>query len=84
MKEYLAGQSKVTINLNPSKEFDELIYSSIRNMVIGLGVAALLIASSVMCTTSMEPRIFGIPVLGAVGFSFAMIVSGFLILRNIT
>ena len=83
MKEYLAGQSKVTINLNPSKEFDELIYSSIRNMVIGLGVAALLIASSVMCTTSMEPRIFGIPVLGAVGFSFAMIVSGFLILRNI-
>jgi ubiquinone biosynthesis protein len=31
----------------------------------------------------MEPRIFGIPVLGAVGFSFAMIVSGFLILRNI-
>lgn len=83
MKEYLAGQSKVTINLNPSKEFDELIYSSIRNMVIGLGVAALLIASSVMCTTTMEPRIFGIPVLGAVGFSFAMIVSGFLILRNI-
>ncbi|WP_081846594.1 ABC1 kinase family protein [Butyrivibrio sp. AE3004] len=83
MKEYLAGQSKVNININPSKEFDELIYSSIRNMVIGLGVAALLIASSVMCTTSMEPRIFGIPVLGAVGFSFAMIVSGFLILRNI-
>ncbi len=83
MKEYLAGQSKVNININPSKEFDELIYSSIRNMVIGLGVAALLIASSVMCTTSMEPRIFGIPVLGAIGFSFAMVVSGFLILRNI-
>ncbi|WP_242832993.1 MULTISPECIES: ABC1 kinase family protein [unclassified Butyrivibrio] len=83
MKEYLAGQSKVNININPSKEFDELIYSSIRNMVIGLGVAALLIASSVMCTTSMEPRVFGIPVLGAVGFSFAMVVSGFLILRNI-
>ena len=83
MKEYLAGQSRVNITLNSSKKLDELIYSSIRNVVIGLGVAALLVSSSIMCTTQMEPRVFGIPLLGALGFSFAMAVSGFLVIRNI-
>jgi ubiquinone biosynthesis protein len=83
MKEYLAGQSKVNITLNSSKELNELIYSSIRNVVIGLGVAALLISSSIMCLTEMKPQIFGIPLLGALGFSFAMAVSGFLVIRNI-
>ena len=83
IKEYLAGQSKVNITLNSSKKLDELIYSSIRNVVIGLGVAALLVASSIMCTTQMEPKVFGIPLLGALGFSFAMGVSGFLVIRNI-
>lgn len=83
IKEYLAGQSKVNITLNSSKKLDELIYSSIRNVVIGLGVAALLVASSIMCTTQMEPRVFGIPLLGALGFFFAMGVSGFLVIRNV-
>ncbi len=83
MKEYLAGQSRVTITLSSTPKVDELIYSSIRNVVIGLGVAALLIASSVMCTTQMEPRLFGIPLLGAIGYIIAMTVSGFLIIRNI-
>ncbi|WP_242829600.1 ABC1 kinase family protein [Butyrivibrio sp. MB2005] len=83
MKEYLAGQSKVNLTLNSSRELDELIYSSIRNVVIGLGVAALLISSSIMCLTQMKPQIFGIPLLGALGFSFAMAVSSFLVIRNI-
>ncbi|WP_242829910.1 ABC1 kinase family protein [Butyrivibrio sp. WCD2001] len=83
MKEYLAGQSKVNITISSSKEVDELIYSSIRNVVIGLGVAALLISSSIMCLTEMKPQVFGIPVLGALGFVFAMVVSGFLVIRNI-
>ena len=83
MKEYLAGQSKVNITLVSSKKLDELIYSSIRNVVIGLGVAALLVASSIMCTTQMEPKIWGIPLLGAIGYLVAVSVSGFLIIRNI-
>ncbi len=83
MKEYLAGQSKVNITLASSAKLDELIYSSIRNVVIGLGVAALLIASSIMCNTQMEPRVFGIPLFGAIGYLVAVSVSGFLIIRNI-
>ena len=83
MKEYLAGQSRLNITLSSTSKIDELIYSSIRNVVIGLGVAALLVSSSIMCTTSMEPRIFGIPLLGFLGFFFAMSVSGFLVIRNI-
>lgn len=83
LREYLAGQSKVNLTLDASKEFGELIYASIRNIVIGLGIAALLISSSVMCMTQMEPRFFGIPILGAIGFSFAMVTTAFLVIRNI-
>ena len=75
--------SQVNITLVSSKKLDELIYSSIRNVVIGLGVAALLVASSIMCTTQMEPKIWGIPLLGAIGYLVAVSVSGFLIIRNI-
>ena len=83
LKEHMAGQSKLNITLVSSAKVDELIYSSIRNVVIGLGVAALLIASSIMCTTQMEPRVFGIPLFGAIGYFVAVAVSGFLIVRNI-
>ncbi len=83
MKEYLAGQSRINITLVSSAKLDELIYSSIRNVVIGLGVAALLIASSIMCNTEMKPQIFGIPLLGFIGYFIAVTVSGFLIIRNI-
>ena len=83
MKEYLAGQSRINLTIESTKRLDELIYSSIRNVVIGLGVAALLIASSIMCMTQMEPKVFGIPLFGFIGFFFAVCVSGFLVIRNI-
>ena len=49
--------------------------------VIGLCVAALLVASSVICTTDMNPKVLGIPVLGFAGYAFAMVVSIFLTVK---
>jgi ubiquinone biosynthesis protein len=83
MKEFLAGQSKLNLTIASSRRLEEVIYSSIRNVVIGLGVAALLIASSIMCNTQMEPKVFGIPLFGAIGYFIAVVVSGFLVIRNI-
>lgn len=83
MKEFLAGQGRMNLTINTSKEFNELIYSSIRNVVIGLGIAALLVASSILCTTEMQPKLYGIPLIGALGFFFAAGVSAFLVIRNI-
>ena len=78
LKEHLEGQSVVNIDLHSSEDLTNVISAAIRNIVVGLCVAALLIASSVICTTDMTPKILGIPALGFAGYAFAMVVSIFL------
>ena len=81
LKEHLEGQSVVNIDLHSSEDLINVISAAIRNIVVGLCVAALLIASSVICTTDMTPKILGIPALGFAGYAFAMVVSIFLTVR---
>lgn len=81
LKEHLEGQSVVNIDLHSSEDLTNVISVAIRNIVVGLCVAALLIASSVICTTDMTPKILGIPALGFAGYAFAMVVSIFLTVR---
>ena len=81
LKEHLEGQSVVNIDLHSSEYLINVISAEIRNIVVGLCVAALLIASSVICTTDMTPKILGIPALGFAGYAFAMVVSIFLTVR---
>ena len=81
LKEHLEGQSVVNLDLHSSEDLTNVISAAIRNIVVGLCVAALLIASSVICTTDMTPKILGIPALGFAGYAFAMVVSIFLTVR---
>lgn len=81
LKEHLEGQSVVNIDVHSSEDLTNVISAAIRNIVVGLCVAALLIASSVICTTDMTPKILGIPALGFAGYAFAMVVSIFLTVR---
>lgn len=81
LKEHLEGQSVVNIDLHSSEDLTNVISAAIRNIVVGLCVAALLIASSVICTTDMTPKILRIPALGFAGYAFAMVVSIFLTVR---
>ena len=81
LKEHLEGQSVVNIDLHSSEDLTNVLSAAIRNIVVGLCVAALLIASSVICTTDMTPKILGIPALGFAGYAFAMVVSIFLTVR---
>ena len=81
LKEHLEGQSVVNIDLHSSEDLTNVISAAIRNIVVGLCVEALLIASSVICTTDMTPKILGIPALGFAGYAFAMVVSIFLTVR---
>ena len=81
LKEHLEGQSVVNIDLHSSEDLTNVISAAIRNIVVGLCVAALLIASSVICTTDMTPKILGIPALGFAGYAFAMVVSIYLTVR---
>ena len=72
LRNYEKGQTRINLDLHSSEE---------RNMVIGLWVAALLIGSSILCTTDMVPKIMGIPFLGALGFLAALVIAGFVFIR---
>ena len=63
----MKGQTKINLDLHASDDLAWLMRRLIRNIVLGLWVMALLISSSIICTTDMTPRMFGIPALGIHG-----------------
>ena len=74
MAGYLKGQAKVNLDLRASDDLAFLLRRLVRNIVMGLWVMALLISSSIICTTDMSPKILGIPALGAIGYILAFLI----------
>lgn len=71
LRGYQKGQMKMKLDLHASAELERLLRRLIRNIVMGLWVMALLISSSIICTTDMQPKIMGIPAIGAAGYIIA-------------
>lgn len=80
---YLKGQTKINLDLHVSSEFEKLLRRLIRNIVMGLWVMALLVSSSIICTTNMQPQIWGIPALGAFGYIIAFGIVMYVFLKHI-
>ena len=80
---HLKGQTKVNLDLHVSLELERLLRRLVRNVVMGLWVMALLISSSIICTTNMSPKIRGIPVLGAFGYLIAFGIVMYVFLKHI-
>ena len=56
------------------------------NNLLGKAIAcllafALLISSSIICTTDMEPKLLGIPALGTLGYLGAMVLTVWMFVR---
>lgn len=83
LEEYLRGQARVNLELDATPELTALLRKLIRNLVMGMWVAGLLIGSSIICTTDMEPKLLGIPAIGALGFLAALAICVFLAIRHI-
>ncbi|MCL2663425.1 MAG: AarF/UbiB family protein [Oscillospiraceae bacterium] len=66
------GFSKVNLELSMSDDMDIKINGFVNKIVIALIASALLIGSSVISTTYMQPQLLGIPAIGAVGFFAAI------------
>ena len=81
LRDYLNGEAKTNLTMQISGPFAELVASSVRNLVIGMCLAGLLVGSAIICVTDMEPKILGIPFLGFIGFSIASSMTTFLIMR---
>lgn len=80
---YLKGQTRVNMDLHASDDLARLLRRLVRNVVMGLWVMALLISSSIICTTDMEPKLMGIPALGALGYLVAFCIVMYVLLRHI-
>lgn len=79
----MKGQTKINLDLHASIELERLLRRLIRNVVMGLWVMALLISSSIICTTDMQPKLGGIPVLGAAGYVIAFGIVMYTFLKHI-
>ena len=82
LEEYLKGQARVHMELDATKEFSHLMRRLVRNVVMGLWVMALLISSSIICTTEMKPKLLGIPALGFFGYILAFIICLYIFIRH--
>ena len=82
LEEYLKGQAQVNMKLDTTREMSDLLRRLVRNIVMGLWVMALLIGSSIICTTDMRPRLLGIPALGFFGFMMAFAICLYIFIRH--
>ena len=82
LEEYLKGQARVKMELDATKERALLLRKLVRNIVMGLWVMALLIGSSIICTTDMHPQFLGIPALGFIGFMLAFLICLYIFIRH--
>ena len=80
IKMTVRGQTKINLELTGSEEPIAKADRMVDRLVFGIIDGALLIGSSMLCTTNMHPQILGIPAIGAAGFFIAFLLSGVLLL----
>ena len=76
LKMTMSGQTKVNLDLTGSEEPLRRIDKMINKLVIGIISSALLLGSSIICTTQMTPKIMEIPLLGVCGYMAALLLCG--------
>ena len=76
LKMTMSGQTKVNLDLTGSEEPLRRIDKMINKLVIGIISSALLLGSSIICTTQMTPKIMEIPLLGVFGYMAALLLCG--------
>lgn len=79
---FMKGQTRVNLDLHVSKDLSELLRRLVRNIVMGLWVMALLISSSIICTTNMQPKLWGIPAIGAIGYLLAFVIVLYVFIKH--
>jgi ubiquinone biosynthesis protein len=79
LKSTTKGHTKVNIELMGSEEPLAAIDKMVNRLIICIITAALLIGSSLICTSDMSIKFVGIPLLGMLGYAVAVFLSGWII-----
>ena len=66
------GRAKINLEITDSYAPLSTIDHMINKLTVGIISTGLLLASSILCTTQMNPKLFGIPALGCIGYLIAV------------
>ena len=72
LKSLSKGQTRVGLDLKVTDESVKAANNLMGKFIAGLLAFGLLLSSSILCTTEMEPKLLGIPALGALGYAAAV------------
>ena len=83
LQSYRNNETRIKLDLHATDDLSQMLEKLVSRLVMGLVIAALLLASSVLCTTKMQPRLFGIPALGFLGYVLALGLAGYLVWEHL-
>ena len=72
MRMIMKGRLKINLDMMESSVPMNAINHMVNKLVVGIVSAGLLMASSLLCTPQMTPKVFGIPALGFIGYMTAV------------
>jgi len=76
------GEMRVQVAARDLEKPISKLGSTIDRMTLGMITAGLFIGSSMLCTTAMEPRILGIPLIGFLGYMGALLLSIYIVVKG--
>ena len=79
-KELRRGRVRLDIDVKRLDHFGQQLDRSANRLTLGIMTAALIIGSSIVMTITVGPKIFGMPILGFLGFIIAVFNSIWIIL----
>ena len=77
------GEMTLNGNLKIPQSFTEALYSIAGTLGLALIAMGLFIGSSIVCTTSMAPKLLGVPLLGVLGYIGAFVLSAYVVCRHL-
>ena len=80
----IRGELKTNLEIVGSEEPLRKIDSMIFEIIICAIACSLNLGAAILCTTQMEPKILGIPILGLIGYAASIILVVWLIFRTIS
>lgn len=79
LTELKKGELQINMQLKNIEEPVNALRRSVERLELGIITAGLFMGSSMLCLTNMEPRILGIPIIGFLGFSCALVAAVYLV-----
>lgn len=82
LKATIKGQSKLNLELTGSKEPISQVDHMLTKLIACILSSAILLSSSLICTTDMHPQTLGIPTLGFFGYLVAFVLAIWLLISS--